>query len=148
MKKILFAVLMTVSLGAFAVEPSIDMDGHLNAEAAYWMNGTPNDHQRYSALCGVYRQNPDDGELAVIYVTSVDKNKGTVTGVPVKNKEVVGITTNDMDYIYGALVISKMCGDIPAKIAEATAQAISDGATSPTTKAFIGTLMGTDINLP
>jgi len=147
MRNFLFAALMAVSLGVFAAEPNIDMDSHLEAEAAYWLNGTPNDHQRYSALCGVYRQNPDDGELAVIYVTKMNTN-GTVEGTPVANKEVVGIITNDMDYLYGALVISKMCGDIPSAIAEATAQAISDGATSPTTKAFIGTLMGTDVNLP
>ena len=101
------------------------MDQHMAAEAFYWLNGVPTDHQRYSALCGVFRQDADKRPIAVVYVKSSDEKKNEIVGEPVGDRAVVNVTSSDMDYVYGALAITRLCAEIPAVVSEATAKVIA-----------------------
>lgn len=123
MKQLLVILLLVV--GAGQVVAGDILDQHVTAEGAYWLNGVPNDHQRYSALCGVFRQDAEKRPIAVVYVISSDEKKNEIIGEPIgMNNNVVSITTDDMDYIYGALAISRACAEIPVVLTEATARAI------------------------
>ena len=142
--KYILAVIVIVGFGmagVVAAEDSIktQMDTHVDREGQYWLNGTPNEHQRYSALCGVFRQDSERRQIAVVYVDKWDASKNEITGEPVGNRTVVDIVTDDMDYVYGARAISKLCGTIPQILVEQTVDALTE---STGTSSFIRNATG------
>ena len=130
MKKILFAVLMAVSLvagSALAANrgalPPVDLDAHVNAEGHYWLNGTPNEHQRYSTICAVFRQN------------------GEQVAFPEGATMVINTVSNDLDYVV-MMAVANLCGQIQTLIAQRIGEIMVDTAQDPATKAFLGVMNG------
>lgn len=130
MKTFLFAVLAMLALPVLAEEPLIDLDKHVQDEGRYWLNGTPNNHQRYVVNCGIYRV---DGNPLVF---------------PDDSKTVVSTRSNDLDYVV-MMAVANLCGQIQTTITERIAELLADSATDPMTKAYIGIVNGNpEIRLP
>ena len=121
--KYMFAVLMAALMVVVMPVSASDLDNHIQREYQYWMNGVPNQHQRYAVYCGAIRASdaakiPQTSDTAVVMTT----------------------VSNDLDYIY-MLAATKACAMIPNLIIEATAQILGDQADAQPSKAFINRLM-------
>ena len=122
MKKVLMAVLMAASFGVISAElPPVDMNQHVINEGQYWINGVPNEAQRYTVFCGAVRSDQMDNIPAV---TSM-----------------VFTTANDLDYVY-AMAGAKGCAQIVNEIIEKTAELIGDTSGEGPAAVFVNGLMG------
>ena len=103
--------------------PPVDLDDHVNREGHYWLNGTPNEHQRYSTICAVYRQD------------------GSALPLPGEATMVINTVSNDLDYVV-MMAVANLCGQIQTVITERIGEILVDTAQDPATKAFLGVMNG------
>ena len=145
MKKILFAALMSASMMVGAAGP-VDWDKHIEDEGQYWVNGVETDAQRYVVLCGALRSDDNGRAPVIVFPDSIDK-QGNVKGKLAEAAVPMNIVSDDLDYVY-MLVASRLCSMIPTAIIDATGQGIVDQTQKLENKAFVGGLMGAEVELP
>ena len=117
-------------------------DDYVQQEFDYWVKNTPNDLARYSAVCGVYRHEPDETRpLEVIRVDSVDIKKNEYKGTSADGQVVVSTATNDQSYAV-MLAIVNLCGEIQRIISERVGGVMSDGAKTSQGQMYFRRMLG------